>query len=94
MYLKITAIVVVLQDEMSYANGKATYKLTVVPTKNLTVSCLVTSKLGQDVKEINVFSRKYCTRWRGFLLWEPLTNHSIDPFKKAHIIGLSRTHLH
>uniref|UniRef100_A0A8C1G3V8 Activated leukocyte cell adhesion molecule a n=1 Tax=Cyprinus carpio TaxID=7962 RepID=A0A8C1G3V8_CYPCA len=43
-------------DEMSYVNGKATYKLTVVPSKNLTVSCLVTNKLGEDTKEISVFS--------------------------------------
>ncbi|KTF91871.1 hypothetical protein cypCar_00023727 [Cyprinus carpio] len=46
----------VLEDEMSYVNGKATYKLTVVPSKNLTVSCLVTNKLGEDTKEISVFS--------------------------------------
>ncbi len=78
---------------MSYVNGKATYKLTVVPSKNLTVSCHVINELGDDMKEISVFSRKYWTRWRGFPLWEPLTNHSIDPFKKAHIIGLSKTHL-
>ncbi|XP_016349031.1 CD166 antigen homolog isoform X1 [Sinocyclocheilus anshuiensis] len=43
-------------DEMSYVNGKATYKLTVVPSKNLTVSCFVTNKLGEDTKEISVFS--------------------------------------
>ncbi|XP_056322611.1 CD166 antigen homolog A isoform X2 [Danio aesculapii] len=45
-------------DETSYINGKATYKLTVVPSKNLTVSCLVTNKLGFDTKDISVFSRK------------------------------------
>uniref|UniRef100_A0A673MTV7 CD166 antigen homolog n=1 Tax=Sinocyclocheilus rhinocerous TaxID=307959 RepID=A0A673MTV7_9TELE len=45
-------------DEMSYVNGKATYKLTVVPSKNLTVSCFVTNKLGEDTKEISVFSQK------------------------------------
>ncbi|XP_056322610.1 CD166 antigen homolog A isoform X1 [Danio aesculapii] len=43
-------------DETSYINGKATYKLTVVPSKNLTVSCLVTNKLGFDTKDISVFS--------------------------------------
>ncbi|TRY91034.1 hypothetical protein DNTS_021664, partial [Danionella cerebrum] len=45
-------------DEASYVNGKATYKLTVVPSKNLTVSCHVTNKLGSDMKDISVFSRK------------------------------------
>ncbi|XP_050976899.1 CD166 antigen homolog A isoform X1 [Labeo rohita] len=43
-------------DETSYVNGKATYKLTVVPSKNLTVSCQVTNKLGTDTREISVFS--------------------------------------
>ncbi|XP_051971608.1 CD166 antigen homolog A isoform X1 [Xyrauchen texanus] len=43
-------------NEMSYVNGKATYKLTVVPSKNLTVTCHVTNKLGDDTKEISVFS--------------------------------------
>lgn len=43
-------------DETTYVNGKATYKLTVVPSKNLTVACQVTSTLGSDTKEINVFS--------------------------------------
>lgn len=48
----------VLQDETSYVNGKATFKLTVVPSKNLTVSCFVTNNLGYDTKDISVFSRK------------------------------------
>uniref|UniRef100_A0A672KFK4 CD166 antigen homolog n=1 Tax=Sinocyclocheilus grahami TaxID=75366 RepID=A0A672KFK4_SINGR len=43
-------------DETSYFNGKATYKLTVVPSKNLTVSCHVTNKLGFDSRNISVFS--------------------------------------
>uniref|UniRef100_A0A671LWM1 CD166 antigen homolog n=1 Tax=Sinocyclocheilus anshuiensis TaxID=1608454 RepID=A0A671LWM1_9TELE len=43
-------------DETSYFNGKATYKLTVVPSKNLTVSCHVTNKLGYDSRDISVFS--------------------------------------
>ncbi|XP_067289979.1 CD166 antigen homolog A isoform X2 [Pseudorasbora parva] len=45
-------------DEISYVNGKATYKLTVVPSKNLTVSCHVINKLGFDTKDISVFSHK------------------------------------
>ncbi|XP_051541959.1 CD166 antigen homolog A-like isoform X2 [Myxocyprinus asiaticus] len=45
-------------DEMSYVNGKAIYKLTVVPSKNLTVTCHVTNKLGFDMKDISVFSQK------------------------------------
>ncbi|XP_073730414.1 CD166 antigen homolog A isoform X2 [Misgurnus anguillicaudatus] len=40
----------------TYNNGKATYKLTVVPNKNLTVTCQVTNKLGYDTREISVFS--------------------------------------
>uniref|UniRef100_A0A8C1TAM9 Activated leukocyte cell adhesion molecule a n=1 Tax=Cyprinus carpio TaxID=7962 RepID=A0A8C1TAM9_CYPCA len=55
---KLTEIVVVLQDETTYVNGKATYKLTVVPSKNLTVSCQVTNKLGHDMRDISVFSQK------------------------------------
>ncbi|XP_057176270.1 CD166 antigen homolog A isoform X1 [Triplophysa rosa] len=43
-------------DQMSYVQGKATYKLTVVPSKNLTVTCEVTNKLGSDKKDISVFS--------------------------------------
>lgn len=43
-------------DETSYVNGKVTYKLTVVPSKNLTVSCHVTNKLGSDMRDISVFS--------------------------------------
>ncbi|XP_065114865.1 CD166 antigen homolog A isoform X2 [Paramisgurnus dabryanus] len=43
-------------EEVTYNNGKATYKLTVVPSKNLTVTCQVTNKLGQEIQEISVFS--------------------------------------
>ncbi|XP_077098547.1 CD166 antigen homolog A isoform X1 [Siphateles boraxobius] len=43
-------------DATSYVNGKATFKLTVVPSKNLTVSCLVTNKLGFDTKDISMVS--------------------------------------
>ncbi|XP_026075664.1 CD166 antigen homolog A-like isoform X1 [Carassius auratus] len=43
-------------DESAYLDGKTTYKITVVPNRNLTVSCLVTSKLGQDTRDISVFS--------------------------------------
>lgn len=43
-------------EEVTYKNGKATYKLTVVPSKNLTVTCQVTNKLGQEIQEISVFS--------------------------------------
>ncbi|XP_051972941.1 CD166 antigen homolog A-like isoform X2 [Xyrauchen texanus] len=45
-------------DEMTYVNGKATYKLTVKPSKNLTVTCHVTNKLGYDMKDISVFTQK------------------------------------
>uniref|UniRef100_A0A8C8C0U7 Ig-like domain-containing protein n=1 Tax=Oncorhynchus tshawytscha TaxID=74940 RepID=A0A8C8C0U7_ONCTS len=33
-------------EENSYINGKATHKITVVPTGNLTITCIATNKLG------------------------------------------------
>ncbi|KAL0993750.1 hypothetical protein UPYG_G00113130 [Umbra pygmaea] len=41
-------------EESSYINGKAIHKITVVPSGNLTVSCFVTNKLGDDFMVINV----------------------------------------
>ncbi|XP_041657297.1 CD166 antigen homolog A [Cheilinus undulatus] len=43
-------------EESSYVNGKAIHKITVVPKVNLTVTCRVTNKLGEDFKTINVSS--------------------------------------
>lgn len=43
-------------EERSYINGKATHKITVIPKVNLTVTCSVSNKLGEDVKTINVSS--------------------------------------
>ncbi|XP_022601623.1 CD166 antigen [Seriola dumerili] len=43
-------------EERSYINGKATHKITVIPNVNLTVSCSVSNKLGEDIKTINVSS--------------------------------------
>uniref|UniRef100_A0A667WRV9 Activated leukocyte cell adhesion molecule a n=1 Tax=Myripristis murdjan TaxID=586833 RepID=A0A667WRV9_9TELE len=43
-------------EEISYHNGKATHKITVTPRANLSVSCIVTNKLGEDFKTINVSS--------------------------------------
>ncbi|KAM9348266.1 CD166 antigen homolog A [Symphorus nematophorus] len=43
-------------EESSYINGKAIHKITVVPRVNLTVTCSVSNKLGEDVKTINVSS--------------------------------------
>lgn len=43
-------------EQSSYINGKATHKITVIPTVNLTVTCSVSNKLGDDVKTINVSS--------------------------------------
>ncbi|KAG9351538.1 hypothetical protein JZ751_022789 [Albula glossodonta] len=45
-------------EQSSYVNGKLTHKITVVPTANLTVTCTVSNELGEDVREIQVFSRK------------------------------------
>ncbi|CDQ68794.1 unnamed protein product [Oncorhynchus mykiss] len=41
-------------DESPYVNGKISYKLTIVPTVNLTVVCTVSNELGQDTRAINV----------------------------------------
>lgn len=43
-------------EESSYINGKATHKITVIPRVNLTVTCSVNNKLGEDVRAINVSS--------------------------------------
>ncbi|XP_030648067.1 CD166 antigen homolog A [Chanos chanos] len=40
--------------ESSYSNGKATYKLLVVPNKNMTVHCQVSNKLGEDSMAIHL----------------------------------------
>lgn len=43
-------------EESSYINGKATHKITVIPKVNLTVTCSVSNKLGEDIMSINVSS--------------------------------------
>ncbi|XP_045894855.1 CD166 antigen homolog A [Micropterus dolomieu] len=43
-------------EERSYINGKATHKITVIPKVNLTVTCSISNKLGEDVRTINVSS--------------------------------------
>ncbi|XP_078121778.1 CD166 antigen homolog A isoform X2 [Sander vitreus] len=43
-------------DKTSYTNGKATHKITVKPSVNLTVTCRVSNKLGEDTRTINVSS--------------------------------------
>lgn len=43
-------------EQSSYVNGKATHKITVIPTLNLTVTCIVSNKLGEDAMTINVSS--------------------------------------
>lgn len=44
------------QEERTYINGKATHKISVTPKVNLTVTCHVSNKLGEDVMTINVSS--------------------------------------
>ena len=46
------------QEESSYANGKATHRIRVVPAANLTVTCSVSNRLGEDARTINVSSRR------------------------------------
>ncbi|XP_072569806.1 CD166 antigen homolog A isoform X1 [Paramormyrops kingsleyae] len=43
-------------EESSYVNGKLIHKLTVVPAENLTVTCMVSNKLGEHMQTINVSS--------------------------------------
>ncbi|XP_068456907.1 CD166 antigen homolog A isoform X1 [Clinocottus analis] len=43
-------------EESSYTNGKATHKISVVPKVNLTVTCSVSNRLGEDLMTINVSS--------------------------------------
>lgn len=44
------------QDQSTYKNGKAVHTIKVVPRLNLTVTCTVTNKFGEDVRSINVSS--------------------------------------
>lgn len=43
-------------ERSAYINGKATHKITVIPRVNLTVTCFVSNKLGDDAMTINVSS--------------------------------------
>ncbi|XP_056140889.1 CD166 antigen homolog A [Lampris incognitus] len=43
-------------EDSSYVNGKAIHKITVMAVANLTVTCSVSNKLGEDVKTINISS--------------------------------------
>uniref|UniRef100_A0A671TM87 Activated leukocyte cell adhesion molecule a n=1 Tax=Sparus aurata TaxID=8175 RepID=A0A671TM87_SPAAU len=43
-------------EKSTYINGKATHKITVIPKVNLTVTCIVSNKLGEDFMTINVSS--------------------------------------
>ncbi|CAJ1064519.1 CD166 antigen homolog A [Xyrichtys novacula] len=53
-------------ETSSYVNGKAVHKITVIPKVNLTVTCTVTNRLGEDSKTINVSSLfKESTEKRG-----------------------------
>ncbi|XP_030294374.1 CD166 antigen homolog A isoform X1 [Sparus aurata] len=45
-------------EKSTYINGKATHKITVIPKVNLTVTCIVSNKLGEDFMTINVSSGK------------------------------------
>lgn len=44
------------QHETPFINGQITYKITVVPTENLTVSCIVSNEFGRASDEIEVLS--------------------------------------
>lgn len=49
------------QVESSYANGRATHSISMVPRANLTVTCSVSNRLGDDSRSINVSSSEF---WR------------------------------
>lgn len=44
------------REDSTYAHGKATHKIWVVPSANLTVTCSVSNRLGDDARTINVSS--------------------------------------
>ncbi|KAL4608718.1 CD166 antigen isoform X2 [Arapaima gigas] len=48
-------------EESPYIDGRVTYKIIVVPTENLTVTCVASNKLGEDTKAIVVSSRRIQT---------------------------------
>ncbi|KAA0701922.1 CD166 antigen -like protein [Triplophysa tibetana] len=41
-------------DETAYENGRITYRMTIVPKGNLTVSCTFSNDFGTDIRSINV----------------------------------------
>ncbi|NP_001092128.1 CD166 antigen homolog A [Takifugu rubripes] len=43
-------------EESSYTDGRATHKITVTPRVNLSVTCTVSNRLGEDSRTINVSS--------------------------------------
>ncbi|XP_031152295.1 CD166 antigen homolog isoform X2 [Sander lucioperca] len=45
-------------DESPFLNGKIKHKITVVPSANLTVSCMVSNEFGSDSRTINVSSHQ------------------------------------
>ncbi|XP_028838141.1 CD166 antigen homolog A isoform X2 [Denticeps clupeoides] len=46
-------------EENFYDKGKVIYKITVVPSQNLTVSCTASNALGEESRFIDVFSYRY-----------------------------------
>ena len=58
-----TCFLLCLQEESSYINGKATHKISVIPKLNLTVTCSVSNRLGDDTLTINVSSGQLMHRW-------------------------------
>ncbi|XP_059206991.1 CD166 antigen homolog [Centropristis striata] len=44
------------EEKISYTNGRATHRITLIPKVNLTVTCRVSNKLGEDIRTISVSS--------------------------------------
>ncbi|TKS83852.1 CD166 antigen -like protein [Collichthys lucidus] len=87
-----------MKEESSYVNNKATHKITVVPRVNLTVTCIVSNKLGEDVRTINVSSdlsdRHRCStppRYGAFSEAPGSTSRRPDDAFKTHFYSLRLT---
>lgn len=65
----------VFQEESSYASGRATHSISIVPRANLTVTCSATNRLGDDSRSINVSSSEF---WRHLPLTSAGVNQEVD----------------
>lgn len=64
------------QEKSSYKSGKAVQQIKVVPRLNLTVTCTVSNRFGEDVKSINVSSGTV----------QPKSHQSIHPNERTNSV--------